>query len=155
MFRSLGQVSGVGLSSAMLQASLNRELVARFDSPEVSQNFMYSCIWLIISGHCNFQLISRIKHASSAIADLPTEWDRQQARGAYEVALHQTFAFGCIVAVVMFLVSLAVSRFMSFYLNHAHSIYQLAIKVPNKVLQTSPPLATGDTKPGGAVESEV
>ncbi|KAJ9127742.1 hypothetical protein QFC24_000025 [Naganishia onofrii] len=134
MFRSLGQVSGVGLSSAMLQASLNRELVARFDSPE---------------------LISRIKHASSAIAALPTEWDRQQARGAYEVALHQTFAFGCIVAVVMFLVSLAVSRFMSFYLNHAHSIYQFAIKVPNKVLQTSPPLATGDTKPGGAVESEV
>jgi hypothetical protein len=52
-------------------------------------------------------------------------------------------------------ISLAVSRFMSFYLNHAHSIYQLAIKVPNKVLQTSPPLATGDTKPGGAVESEV
>ncbi|KAJ9108706.1 hypothetical protein QFC21_000026 [Naganishia friedmannii] len=112
MFRSIGQVSGVGLSSAMLQASLNRELVARFESPEI---------------------ISRIKHASSAIPDLPTAWDRQQARAAYEIALHQTFAFGCIVAVAMFLISLA---------------------VPNKLLQASPPSAKGDRKPGAAVESE-
>ncbi|KAJ9125074.1 hypothetical protein QFC22_000027 [Naganishia vaughanmartiniae] len=112
MFRSLGQVSGVGLSSAMLQASLNRELVARFDSPEI---------------------ISRIKHASSAIADLPNEWDHRQARTAYEIALHQTFAFGCIVAIAMFLISLA---------------------VPNKLLQASPPLAKGDTKPDDVVESE-
>jgi hypothetical protein len=36
MFRSLGQVSGVGLSSAMLQASLNKQLTERFHSPEVS-----------------------------------------------------------------------------------------------------------------------
>lgn len=35
MFRSLGQVSGVGLSSAMLQASLNKELLEQFRSPEV------------------------------------------------------------------------------------------------------------------------
>lgn len=39
MFRSLGQVSGVGLSSAMLQASLNKQLTERFDSPEVSDQF--------------------------------------------------------------------------------------------------------------------
>ncbi|GHJ89949.1 hypothetical protein NliqN6_6351 [Naganishia liquefaciens] len=87
MFRSLGQVSGVGLSSAIFQASLNRELVARFPSPKI---------------------IDKLRHASSAIADLPDAWSRQQAREAYQAALHQTFAFGCAIAIGMLLVSLAI-----------------------------------------------
>ncbi|KAJ9104745.1 hypothetical protein QFC19_003886 [Naganishia cerealis] len=112
MFRSIGQVSGVGLSSAMLQASLNRQLLERFDNPEI---------------------ISRLRHASSAIVDLPTKWDRQQARAAYEVALHQTFAFGCIVALGMFAISLA---------------------IPNKPLQANPPPAKIDIKSDELLNSE-
>lgn len=56
------------------------------------------------------QIVDKLKRASSAIANLPDEWSRQQARAAYAVALQTTFAFGLVVALVMFSVSLAVSR---------------------------------------------
>jgi hypothetical protein len=141
MFRSLGQVSGVGLSSAILQACLNKQLAQRFHSPEVSCRRDESAFEVFMKRFT--QIIDKLRHASGAIADLPDEWSRQQARAAYQVALHQTFAFGLVVALVMFSVSLAVSRAVLISLEPANDL-SLERQIPNKPLRESDiPLQAG------------
>ncbi|WVW79815.1 hypothetical protein I302_101785 [Kwoniella bestiolae CBS 10118] len=85
VWRSLGQVFGVGLSSAVFQASLASQLERRFKSPEI---------------------IVKLRHVFHAIDDLPEEWQRETAREGFRVALRNTFIFGLAGASLVFLTSL-------------------------------------------------
>ncbi|KLT43769.1 MFS general substrate transporter [Cutaneotrichosporon oleaginosum] len=84
VFRSLGQVFGVGISGAVFQTSLAAELGRRFKDPE---------------------LIDTLRHASEAIKRLP-EPQRLLAIAAYGAALRNTFLFGLAGAVGVFVTSL-------------------------------------------------
>ncbi|WVF66941.1 hypothetical protein IAT40_001684 [Kwoniella sp. CBS 6097] len=87
VWRSLGQVFGVGLSSAVFQGSLSTQLNRKFDSPE---------------------LIDRLRHESKAIDALPELWQRIAARDAFHIALRNTFIFGLAGASIVFATSLLV-----------------------------------------------
>ncbi|WVQ83412.1 hypothetical protein IAT38_005553 [Cryptococcus sp. DSM 104549] len=84
VWRSLGQVFGVGLSSAVFQASLTQQLDQKFDDPKI---------------------IDKLRHASKAIRTLPEAWQRAAARDAYHVALQYTFVFGLLGAIGVFITS--------------------------------------------------
>ncbi|WWC69154.1 uncharacterized protein I206_103090 [Kwoniella pini CBS 10737] len=84
VWRSLGQVFGVGVSGALMQITLYRELHERFDSEDI---------------------INKLRHASKAIEDLPEAWQQAQARKAYEISLRKTFVFSLISAVLVLVVS--------------------------------------------------
>lgn len=88
VFRSIGQVLGVGISDAVFQTSLWRELKRRFTDED---------------------LIDRLRHASSVIRKLPAA-EQLLAREAYGAALKNTFLFGGIGAAVVLVTSLFVSR---------------------------------------------
>ncbi|ODN76598.1 hypothetical protein L202_05255 [Cryptococcus amylolentus CBS 6039] len=85
VWRSLGQVLGVGLSSAVFQGSLSRQLSQRFSNPAI---------------------IEKLRHASHSITELPEKWQRVQAREAYGISLRNTFLFGLGGAVLVFTTSL-------------------------------------------------
>ncbi|OCF58224.1 hypothetical protein L486_04254 [Kwoniella mangroviensis CBS 10435] len=73
VWRSLGQVFGVGLSSAIFQGSLASQLNERFESPEI---------------------IDKLRHVFHAFDDLPEAWQRETAREGFRIALRNTFIFG-------------------------------------------------------------
>ncbi|WVQ62897.1 uncharacterized protein L199_001046 [Kwoniella botswanensis] len=85
VWRSLGQVFGVGLSSAVFQGSLASQLNERFESPEV---------------------IDKLRHVFHAIDDLPEAWQRETARKGFGIALRNTFIFGLAGASLVFATSL-------------------------------------------------
>ncbi|WWC85698.1 uncharacterized protein L201_000564 [Kwoniella dendrophila CBS 6074] len=85
VWRSLGQVFGVGLSSAVFQGSLATQLDKRFDSPEI---------------------INKLRHVFHAIDDLPKAWQRDSAREAFSISLRNTFIFGFAGAFLVLLTSL-------------------------------------------------
>ncbi|BEJ10681.1 hypothetical protein CspHIS471_0101030 [Cutaneotrichosporon sp. HIS471] len=97
VFRSLGQVFGVGMSGAVFQASLAAELGKRFSDPKVR----HSCLWLTP------QLIDALRRASKTIKRLPAP-GRALAVAAYGAALRNTFLFGLAGAVVVFVASLCI-----------------------------------------------
>ncbi|KAM0747021.1 multidrug resistance protein fnx1 [Meredithblackwellia eburnea MCA 4105] len=84
VFRSIGQVSGVGLSQAVFQSSLTRELKRRFDDPE---------------------LIERLRLSMESIYDLPPE-TQVVARAAFKTAIRLSFSFAAGAAFVCFVTSL-------------------------------------------------
>lgn len=84
MFRSLGQVTGVSLSTAVFQTVLNRELHHTFEDEGI---------------------IDQLRHASHAITTLPHAWQREAARRSFAVALRWTFLFGLIGALLLLLTS--------------------------------------------------
>lgn len=77
LFRTTGQVVGVSLSGALLQAVLKTQLRKRIDDEE---------------------LISNIRHQSSIIANLPEQL-RQSAIESYVIALRSVFLFGLAAAI--------------------------------------------------------
>lgn len=54
------------------------------------------------------QIISRLRHASEAVNDLPEAWQRRLARDAFKVSIHHVFYFSAAAALVVFLASLPV-----------------------------------------------
>lgn len=87
VWRSIGQVLGVGISDAVFQTGLQWELERRFNDPG---------------------LIDRLRHASSTIKKLPLA-QRLLAREAYGAALRNTFIFGGIGAAIVVVTSFFVS----------------------------------------------
>lgn len=87
VFRSIGQVLGVGISDAVFQTSLRQELERRFSDE---------------------RLIDRLRHASSVIRKLPLT-QRLLAREAYGAALRNTFIFGAVGAAIVLVTSFFVS----------------------------------------------
>ncbi|KAM0786790.1 hypothetical protein ACM66B_002224 [Microbotryomycetes sp. NB124-2] len=74
LFRTAGQVTGVGVSAAILQSVLDAALSSR------------------IVGPGSAKIIARIRSDSSVIPSLPAAW-QQAAKDSYAVALRSVFAF--------------------------------------------------------------
>ncbi|KAF8548481.1 MFS general substrate transporter [Imleria badia] len=72
VFRGLGQVCGVAVSSALFQSRLNSELQARIQTPDADE------------------IISRIRHSTTLVARLPPDLQRA-ARDSYAASLRAVF----------------------------------------------------------------
>lgn len=89
LFRGLGQVSGVGVASALFQYTLSAELRKRIHGPGADQ------------------LINRIRHSATLIAALPLETQRA-ARDSYAIALRAVFIMAAFSTAVAFIVRLPI-----------------------------------------------
>ncbi|KAH8992189.1 vacuolar amino acid permease [Lactarius akahatsu] len=89
LFRGLGQVSGVGVASALFQHTLSAELRKRIHGPGADQ------------------LINRIRHSATLIASLPLETQRA-ARDSYAIALRAVFIMAAFSTAVAFIVRLPI-----------------------------------------------
>lgn len=87
LFRTSGQILGVGLSGAVLQFSLRNELRKRIP--------------------CNEDLVTRIRHSSQLIAHLPVDLQRK-AGEAYYVSFQKVWVFLSIVSVATVLGCVAI-----------------------------------------------
>ncbi|KIO26806.1 hypothetical protein M407DRAFT_234054 [Tulasnella calospora MUT 4182] len=91
LFRGIGQVSGVAVSSAVFQHLLERELQKRLTGPGSEE------------------LIRKIRHDSRLVASLPEE-TQVLAREAYDIGLRAVFLFTAGAAFTGWCLRLAVSR---------------------------------------------
>ncbi|KAI9453901.1 vacuolar amino acid permease [Lactarius psammicola] len=89
LFRGLGQVSGVGVASALFQYTLSAELRKR------------------IHGAGADELINRIRHSTTLVATLPPETQRA-ARDSYAIALRAVFVMAAFTTAVAFIVRLPI-----------------------------------------------
>jgi len=89
LFRGVGQVSGVAVSSAVFQHLLQRELAKRITGPGAEE------------------LIDKIRHSSRFVDTLPEE-TQILAREAYAIGLQRVFIFIAVVGFVGFCIRLAV-----------------------------------------------
>lgn len=90
LFRGLGQVSGVAISSAMFQSLLNEELHAR------------------LAGPGSEELIEKVKHSSDIVRQLPPNL-QEPVRESYASALRAVFIMAACCTFAAFLVRLPVS----------------------------------------------
>ncbi|TFK45918.1 vacuolar amino acid permease [Heliocybe sulcata] len=72
LFRGVGQVGGVAISSAIFQSVLDSELRKRIDTPDADQ------------------LISKIRHSARLVAELPPDLQRK-AKDSYAIGLRMVF----------------------------------------------------------------
>ncbi|KAF8264661.1 major facilitator superfamily domain-containing protein [Lactarius quietus] len=96
LFRGMGQVSGVGVASALFQYTLSVELRKR------------------IHGVGANDLINRIRHSATLVATLPPETQRA-ARDSYAISLRAVFVMAACSSAVAFIVRLPVSRSSSLF----------------------------------------
>ncbi|KAI0045780.1 MFS general substrate transporter [Auriscalpium vulgare] len=89
VFRGMGQVSGVGVASAIFQYTLDRELRARIDGPDSSE------------------LIRSIRHSARLVASLPPETQRH-ARDSYAIALRAVFTMAASATFLAYIVRLPI-----------------------------------------------
>jgi len=89
LFRGMGQVSGVGVASALFQYTLSVELRKR------------------IHGVGANDLINRIRHSATLVATLPPETQRA-ARDSYAIALRAVFVMAACSSAVAFIVRLPI-----------------------------------------------
>lgn len=89
LFRGMGQVSGVGVASALFQYKLSAELRKR------------------IHGVGADELINRIRHSTTLVATLPPDTQRA-ARDSYAIALRAVFVMAAFCTGVAFLVRLPI-----------------------------------------------
>ncbi|KAH9017661.1 MFS general substrate transporter [Lactarius hengduanensis] len=89
LFRGLGQVSGVGVASALFQYTLSAELRKRIHGPGADQ------------------LINKIRHSATLVASLPLETQRA-ARDSYAIALRAVFIMAAFSTAVAFIVRLPI-----------------------------------------------
>ncbi|CAG8610415.1 12247_t:CDS:2 [Acaulospora colombiana] len=85
LFRGLGQVSGVAISSAMFQSLLNKELHARLTDPGSEE------------------LIEKVKHSSEIVRQLPPNL-QEPVRGSYAFALRAVFIMAACCTFAAFLI---------------------------------------------------
>ncbi|KAH9036262.1 hypothetical protein EDB84DRAFT_1269187, partial [Lactarius hengduanensis] len=101
LFRGLGQVSGVGVASALFQYTLSAELRKRIHGPGADQ------------------LINKIRHSATLVASLPLETQRA-ARDSYAIALRAVFIMAAFSTAVAFIVRLPVSPSIFLFCSDAH-----------------------------------
>jgi len=89
LFRGIGQVSGVAVTSAIFQNALERELEKRITGPDAAE------------------LISNIRHSSRFVLTLPEE-TQTLAREAYAIGLNRVFLFTAAAAFAGFCVRLGI-----------------------------------------------
>ncbi|KIM52409.1 hypothetical protein SCLCIDRAFT_1223761 [Scleroderma citrinum Foug A] len=89
VFRGLGQVIGVAVSSAIFQFKLDVELRKRIDRPDAAE------------------IIHNIRHSATLVAQLPPDL-QQAAKDSYAVALRDVFVFAACSTLVAYIVRLPV-----------------------------------------------
>jgi len=89
LFRGVGQVAGVGVSSALFQFTLTRELNARIRGPGAAE------------------MIDKLRHSTTFIATLPPDLQRA-ARDSYAVSLHTVFVFASCLTFSAYIVRLPI-----------------------------------------------
>ncbi|KAI6138005.1 major facilitator superfamily domain-containing protein [Pisolithus thermaeus] len=89
VFRGLGQVSGVAVSSALFQSKLDSELRKRIYGPDATE------------------IINNIRHSATLVASLPPDL-QQAARDSYAVALRDVFIFAACSTLMAYIVRLPV-----------------------------------------------
>ncbi|KAG6878810.1 hypothetical protein C0992_007523 [Termitomyces sp. T32_za158] len=85
LFRGIGQVGGVAISSAIFQSKLDTELRRRITGPDAAE------------------LIEKIRHSSQVVGTLPPALQKH-ARDAYETSLKSVFIFSAGSTLLAFLV---------------------------------------------------
>ncbi|EIN07892.1 vacuolar amino acid permease [Punctularia strigosozonata HHB-11173 SS5] len=89
LFRGIGQVGGVAISSALFQSRLDKELRRRIHGPDAHR------------------IITSIRHSAQLVHHLPPELQRK-ARDSYAIAIKAVFTFAAVATGLAFLVRLAV-----------------------------------------------
>ncbi|KIJ63392.1 hypothetical protein HYDPIDRAFT_113380 [Hydnomerulius pinastri MD-312] len=89
VFRGIGQVSGVAVSSALFQSKLDSELRKRILTPDAPE------------------IINKIRHSAKLVATLPPDLQRA-ARDSYAVALHAVFVLAACSTFLAFVIRLPV-----------------------------------------------
>ncbi|KAI9570815.1 major facilitator superfamily domain-containing protein [Boletus coccyginus] len=89
VFRGLGQVCGVAISSALFQSKLKSELHARIHTPDADK------------------IISRIRHSTTLVARLDPELQRA-ARDSYAVSLRAVFFLAACSTLLAYIVRLPI-----------------------------------------------
>ncbi|KAI0355184.1 vacuolar amino acid permease [Trametes cingulata] len=89
LFRGIGQVGGVAISSALFQSILNVELHKRIHRPDAEE------------------VISKIRHSSTLVAKLPPDLQRS-ARDAYAISLRAVFILAAVSTLLAYLVRLPI-----------------------------------------------
>ncbi|KAF8315407.1 vacuolar amino acid permease [Clavulina sp. PMI_390] len=101
LFRGIGQVWGVSISSAIFQSLLDKELRRRITGPGADEaRALYSTHELIIS---------TIRHNTRSVRNFPIDV-QDHARDAYAISLRAVFTFAAICTFTAFLVRLPVSK---------------------------------------------
>jgi len=113
LFRGLGQVGGVAISSALFQSKLNQELRKR------------------IHGEGADELINRIRHSATLVANLPPDLQRK-ARDSYAISLQAVFIMS------------AVATFIA---------YCARLPIPDKYLDSQPRRLSFSARPPPSAES--
>ncbi|KAG8217158.1 major facilitator superfamily domain-containing protein [Butyriboletus roseoflavus] len=89
VFRGVGQVCGVAVSSALFQSKLNSELRARIHTPDADE------------------MISRIRHSTTLVARLGPDLQRA-ARDSYAVSLRAVFFLAACSTLLAYLIRLPI-----------------------------------------------
>ncbi|KIM80081.1 hypothetical protein PILCRDRAFT_98046 [Piloderma croceum F 1598] len=89
LFRGLGQVSGVGISSAVFQSILDRELRKRIHTPDADQ------------------MIRQIRHSARLVASLPPDIQRA-AKDSYAIGLKAVFTLAACSTFLAYIIRLPV-----------------------------------------------
>lgn len=127
VFRGVGQVAGVAISSAVFQSVLARELRARLgpgnEEVRVLPIFRWNVGLRTIS-----QLVTRIRHSATLVAQLPPA-EQRAARDSYGVALRLVFMGAAIATALAYIARIPVSL-LSF-------VYTLSTKHRRKIPERS------------------
>ncbi|KAF9528266.1 vacuolar amino acid permease [Crepidotus variabilis] len=89
LFRGVGQVGGVAISSALFQTQLKTELEKRIHGPDANQ------------------VIDKIRHSSRLISSLPTDL-RRNAQDSYAASLKSVFLFAAVSTLLAYIVRLPI-----------------------------------------------
>ncbi|WRT67216.1 uncharacterized protein IL334_004182 [Kwoniella shivajii] len=81
LFRTVGQVLGVAISAAIVQYSVQKDLIDSITGPDA------------------FDVIYQIRHSTSSIPTLPEHY-REIAISSYENGLHKVFIFNLVVSIL-------------------------------------------------------
>ncbi|KAL4065072.1 major facilitator superfamily domain-containing protein [Scleroderma citrinum] len=95
VFRGLGQVSGVAVSSAIFQSKLDAELRKQINGPDAAE------------------IIHNIRRSATLVSQLPPDLQRA-ARDSYTVALRYVFVFAACSTLLAYIVRLPVCIFLSY-----------------------------------------
>ncbi|GLB35671.1 putative major facilitator superfamily protein [Lyophyllum shimeji] len=89
LFKGIGQIGGVAISSAIFQSKLDTELRRRIHGPDAEE------------------LINTIRRSSQLLGSLPPDLQRT-ARHCYDISLKTVFTFGAAAALLAFIVRLPI-----------------------------------------------
>ncbi|KAG1731206.1 major facilitator superfamily domain-containing protein [Suillus paluster] len=115
LFRGLGQVGGVAISSALFQFKLDRELRSR------------------IHGDGAAEIVDEIRHSTTLVGQLPPDLQRA-ARDSYAISLRAVFTLAACSALLAYIVRLPVCSSLPTFLSSLKPILNPSPLVPSQAL---------------------